>query len=324
MPRRRRRAPGQLALDLPPKRRAVVGYCRVSSLEQCDGLSLPAQERAIRAYCELREFRLVELVVDPGVSAGKPLRKRRGGKRLLELLEDGAAAGVVSMSLDRIFRDVIDCLDTVRTWDTRGVALHLVEFGGQPIDTSSAVGSMFLLFSAGFAEFWRRRTSEKVRQIKRDMREQGRWTGGKPPLGFRVVDGRLVEHPVEQQALRIIRAMRGKGAAPAEITARLNQAIPPTRGRKWHLNTVIRQLDDYQRTPRERTGYGPALHRRVRELRGKGTQLPEIGRILIREGWEPLGGRFSTGSLSRIARGVNGHERDGDRVVEVMGEEVMA
>lgn len=317
MPRRRRSASGQLRLDLRGAHPDVVGYTRVSSSDQCDGLSLDAQERAIRAYCELRQFRLVELVCDPGVSAGKPLRKRRGGKRMIELLEDGQAVGVVSMSLDRIFRDVIDCLDTVRGWDSRGVALHLVEFGGQPIDTSSAVGSMFLLFSAGFAEFWRRRTSEKVRQIKQSMREQGRWTGGKPPLGYCVEDGRLVEVPTEQQALRIIRGLRAKGAAPAEIARRLNATVPPTRGKRWYINTVIRQLDDYQRAPRDRTGYGPAFHRRVRELRGKGVLLPDIGRMLIREGWEPIGGSFSNGSLSRIARGVSGHERVAAMRVEV-------
>ena len=50
----------------------VVGYIRVSTEEQATtGVSLDAQEAAIRAYCTMRNLRLVEVVVDAGVSAGK-------------------------------------------------------------------------------------------------------------------------------------------------------------------------------------------------------------------------------------------------------------
>ena len=50
----------------------AVGYVRVSTEEQADhGVSLDAQEAALRAYCSMRGLEMVELVRDPGVSAGK-------------------------------------------------------------------------------------------------------------------------------------------------------------------------------------------------------------------------------------------------------------
>ncbi|NIO14551.1 MAG: recombinase family protein, partial [Gemmatimonadales bacterium] len=85
--------------------KAVVAYCRVSSNQQAEeGISLDAQRNAIESYCTMRGLRLVEVVTDPGISGGKPLACREGGKRVLALLRAGEVGGVVSMKLDRLFR----------------------------------------------------------------------------------------------------------------------------------------------------------------------------------------------------------------------------
>ena len=48
----------------------TVGYCRVSTEEQATGgLSLAAQESKVRAYADLYGLELVDVIVDPGVSA---------------------------------------------------------------------------------------------------------------------------------------------------------------------------------------------------------------------------------------------------------------
>ena len=49
-----------------------------------------------------------------------------------------------------------------RLWDRTGVALHILDMGGQAIDTSTAIGRMFLTMTAGFAEFERNQTSERT------------------------------------------------------------------------------------------------------------------------------------------------------------------
>lgn len=51
----------------------AAGYCRVSSQEQIEGTSLKAQEDQIRAYAAMKGLDLGAVLVDAGVSGGKPL-----------------------------------------------------------------------------------------------------------------------------------------------------------------------------------------------------------------------------------------------------------
>lgn len=306
--RARRAVPGQLGLDLTPrrgKRPRVVGYCRVSSEAQAqDGLSLGTQERMIRSYCTMRGLHLTEIVIDPGVSGGKALRRRKGGRRVIELLDGGAVAGVVTVAIDRMFRNVLDCLEVVQRWNERGVGFHVVEFGGVPVDSTTAMGSLFLLFAAGFAEFHRKRTSEKVKQVMADKAARGEWRGGHPPLGWRVVGKRLEEDPDEQRAIRLMHTLRKRGLSHWQIARKLDGVIPSKRGKRWHEGTVIRQLRDKVVTPHSRDGYSAAFHRRLRYHRERGASLRELPRLMLRDQYEPVGTKFHHASFARMLRGV--------------------
>jgi DNA invertase Pin-like site-specific DNA recombinase len=55
----------------------VVGYIRVSSPDQVEGYSLAAQERAIEEYCRAREFVLVPVYREEGVSARSDRLQKR-------------------------------------------------------------------------------------------------------------------------------------------------------------------------------------------------------------------------------------------------------
>lgn len=64
--------------------------------------------------------------------------------------------------MDRLFRDAADALNQTRTWDRAGVALHLVDMGGQTLNTATAMGRMFLTMTAAFAEFERNLNAERT------------------------------------------------------------------------------------------------------------------------------------------------------------------
>ena len=51
----------------------------------------------------MKKLVLVEIIDDPGVSGGKPLADRAGGKRLLEAIKKRKADAVVMLRLDRMF-----------------------------------------------------------------------------------------------------------------------------------------------------------------------------------------------------------------------------
>ena len=222
----------------------AVGYCRVSSADQAeDGCSLAAQENAIRTYCSMRNLDLAEVAVDPGVSAGKALAKRDGGKRVLELVRSRRVRAVVAMKLDRVFRDCQDCLSVTADWDRAGVALHLIDLGGQSIDTSSAMGRFFLSIMGGAAELERNLVGERTRMALRHKASQGERIG-QIPFGYKLAeDGvHLLEDEEEQATIAAIRRLAGEGLGPTAIARRLNDQITPARGTRWHKTTVARIL----------------------------------------------------------------------------------
>jgi len=224
---------------------AAAAYIRVSTEEQArEGVSLAAQEQRVRAYCTMRGLDLVAVVIDAGVSAGKPLHKREGGSKVLALLKSGKVQHVVAVKLDRLFRDCADCLEVTRRWDRASVALHLIDLGGQAVDTSSAMGRFFLTVMAGAAEMERNLVSERVKAALAYKRSKGEKLGGDVPFGAKLAtDGITLERcPIEARAEELIVALRADGMSIRAIAAHLNSQGVPSRGKAWHPTTVARLL----------------------------------------------------------------------------------
>jgi len=219
---------------------AAVGYVRVSTEEQAtEGVSLAAQEERTRAYCLLHGLTLTTLLVDDGVSAGKPLAARPEGARLLAALKGKhKATHVVAVKLDRLFRNASDCLNTVDEWDRLGVTLHLLELGGQSMSTKTAMGRMMLVMAAGFAEMERNLVKERTSMAlahKKARREAYAPT----PFGFTREGDRLVQSQSEADAVALMQQWRERGMSYDRIADRLNaDHIPTKRGGKWYGCTV--------------------------------------------------------------------------------------
>ncbi len=220
----------------------AIGYVRVSTEEQAtEGVSLDAQEARIRAYCQMRGLELVDIVVDAAVSAGKPLSARDGGKRVLESVRSRKARAVVALKLDRLFRNCADCLTVVESWDKAAVALHLVDLGGQAVDTSSAMGRFFLTVMAGAAELERNQVRERTALAMAHKKARGE-RAGTVPFGFRVgEDGRLlVRDEGEQAIIARVRQARQQGRSYRGIQAELKQAgVVGRKGKPLVLPAIV-------------------------------------------------------------------------------------
>lgn len=221
----------------------AAAYVRVSTAEQArEGVSLEAQEERVRAYCTMAGLQLVAVLREEGVSASKPLASRPAGTELLRQLAIGQVQHVVTLKLDRLFRDAADALVLTRDWDRTGVALHLVDMGGQTINTGSAMGRMFLTMMAGFAELERNLISERTAAALHHLKKQGRHVGA-PPLGVASVAGGLAEIDSEQASIQRMAQLRGEGLTLQKITEVLTAEGHKTkRGGAWHPSTVMRAL----------------------------------------------------------------------------------
>jgi len=223
----------------------AIGYTRCSTNEQADsGLGLEAQAERIRAYCTMRGLELPDLITDAGVSGGKPLASRDGGQRFLTAIRERKADAVVMLKLDRMFRNAGDCLATVEKWEKSGFALHVVDLGGNAIDTTSAAGRFMLVVLAGAAEMERNLTRERTRSAMAVKRGNGQRIGT-VPYGFDLAgDGAtLVPNDAEQAVITDIRSWRSHGWTLERIADELTRRGVPTKtgkSERWTHQAVAR------------------------------------------------------------------------------------
>jgi len=221
----------------------AVGYIRVSSEEQVrHGLSLEAQRESLLAYAKLKGLELVAIFEDPGVSGGKPLSERPGGRALLAALKRGEANAVIAVKLDRLFRSSVDALSTLETWQKAGIAIHIVDLGGMPFDSSSAVGKFLLSVLVATAEMEKNLICERTRAVLAFKKANGE-AYNHPPYGYKRDGKKLVPDPNEQAVIARILDLRARGYSLRRIATTLSaEGIPSKRNQTWSAEAVRRVL----------------------------------------------------------------------------------
>ena len=147
------------------RERAVV-YVRVSSKKQAEeGVSIAAQTEKGKAYATIMEFAVSDedVFVDDGVSASIHLWDRPAGKALKSHIHAEGIRHIIAVKIDRLFRDVPDLLTTVDELRKEEIDLHLLEYNGATLDTSSAMGRFFLTVIGGIAELELGQVSERTK-----------------------------------------------------------------------------------------------------------------------------------------------------------------
>jgi DNA invertase Pin-like site-specific DNA recombinase len=200
----------------------VYGYARVSTLAQADeGESLDVQQRTIAGYGQMHGLDVAQVFVERGVSGSKPLADRPQGAVLLAALRPGDV--VITPKLDRMFRSALDALDVLGRLKQAGVALHMIDLGGDTTD--NGVSKLVFTILSAVAEAERDRTHERITEVKTDQRKRGRYLGGKVPWGYRVGDmGELVPIPEQQAALKRMRKLRDQGLTLRAIAEQMRAA----------------------------------------------------------------------------------------------------
>ena len=203
----------------------AIGYVRVSTEEQArEGVSLDAQEERLRAYCAMQGLELVEVVREAGVSGSVVLTDRPAGGGLIAAVRGKRVEHVVALKLDRLFRDAVDALTQTREWDRAGIALHLVDMGGQSLNSASAMGRLFLTVLAGLAECERNLIAERTRTAMRHKAARGEVVG-RAPRGLRI-EGKGVVADEASDGLtmyRRARTMRDAGLTYRAIAEQLTR-----------------------------------------------------------------------------------------------------
>lgn len=179
------------------KQRCAI-YTRKSTEEGLDQNynSLDAQRDACLAYIASQKSEgwvaLRDGYDDGGFSGGN--LQRPGLQQLLDDIREGLVDVIVVYKIDRLSRSLADFAKLVEIFDEHKVTFVSVT---QSFNTTTSMGRLTLNILLSFAQFERELAGERVRDKIASSRQRGIWMGGMPPLGYDVVDRKLVPNPAE-------------------------------------------------------------------------------------------------------------------------------
>ena len=188
--------------DTPTIRCAI--YTRKSTeegLEQ-EFNSLDAQREAGEAFVASQKSEgwvcVPDRFDDGGYTGGNT--ERPALKRLMADVDAGRIDCVLVYKVDRLSRSLLDFTKIMEALERRGVSFVSVT---QQFNTTSSMGRLTLNILLSFAQFEREIISERTRDKIAAARRKGKWSGGRPILGYDVDPrgGRLIVN--EDEAARV-------------------------------------------------------------------------------------------------------------------------
>ena len=188
----------------------IYGYVRVSTFTQVkEGESLDTQKLQIQSYAISKGLELdaANIFVEAGVSGGIEFANRPEGSKLTQLVTTGDI--IIFPKLDRAFRNTRNALNVLHDMKERKVSIHFIDLGGDV--TGNGIGAIVFTILSAFATFERERIATRIREVKQVQKAQGKFTGGRRPFGFEVIDGVKVVKPEEQKVISRMKQLRTKG-----------------------------------------------------------------------------------------------------------------
>ena len=178
-------------------KRAAI-YCRVSTFDQNRGdySSLEDQEQRLRRAVEDDGSEVFQVFKEVANSANL---NRDELKKMLGKLDDIDVVYVTK--LDRLSRSMSDWCRLNELLEEKECALVSVT---QKIDTTTTMGRFFRDLLMLFAQFEREMIAERTYEKMAEQAKQGRWSGGRPILGYDVVNKKLVVNKKEKKLVQLI------------------------------------------------------------------------------------------------------------------------
>ena len=221
----------------------VCAYCRVST---DDEEQLTSYEAQIGYYTDKiqsnPEWKLVEIFADEGKS-GVMTRKRDEFKRMIEMCRAGKIDRILTKSISRFARNLVDCIGYIRELKSLGVSVF---FEKENIDTSKMTSEMIVAMYGVFAQAESESHSENVKLGKRYGYKIGR-----VPMMYNVIlgyrrgpDGEPEIVPEEAEIVKLIFRKFVDGMSYGAIAKYLKEkGIKTKQGKdEWSTSVIMNIL----------------------------------------------------------------------------------
>ena len=222
-------------------------YLRVSTANQAkNGVGLEDQLKKCKAMAMIKQWKVLEIFSDDGVSGTVLPVKRPALKRLLDKVESGEITGIISYSLDRLGRTMKIITETLTYIDILGGKFICCR---EDIDTSSDYGLCVVGFIATLAEYDRKNINKRLRDGRETRRLIDGERGGKICYGYCRIGKKVAVDDYNSKIVKYIFECREYNMSLTKIANKLNdKGIPSPGGKKWKgwkIRNILVNKDRY-------------------------------------------------------------------------------
>lgn len=216
--------------------RKVAIYTRVSTMNQAEeGYSIDGQIDSLEKYCEAMGWDVYNKYIDAGFSGGS--LKRPEMTNLINDVKKGLFDTVLVYKLDRLSRNVRDTLYLIKdVFNINKIDFVSIQ---ENIDTSSAMGTLFLTLLSAIAEFEREQIKERMQLGKLGRAKSGKsmmWS--KTSYGYDYIKetGTLSVNPYQALIVRKMFEWYLSGMSITKLRDALNEQYG--QDKEWSYRTV--------------------------------------------------------------------------------------
>lgn len=209
-------------------------YCRVSTQDQVrEGHSLSEQEERLRKLCDYKEYQIVDIYIDEGISAKDTNRQQF--QRLFDDVKSGRINRIVAYKLDRVTRSIKDLEELVQFLEEHNCSL---ECAVEEINTSNANGRFFIRMLTVLSQLEIERCSERT-IVGLDGALKAKHTQI-CPYGYKKIDKCLVKNEETAPTIRRIFNEYINGKSACRIAKDFNNEMVDNR--KWNSTFIDKIL----------------------------------------------------------------------------------
>ena len=228
-------------LSMPTVRKTAC-YIRVSTLDESQDTSFQAQRAHFTELIENSpDMVFAGLYADDGIS-GTGTAHRQGFQNMVRDALDGKFSLILTKSLSRFSRNVLDSISTIRQLKSHGVE---VRFEKESLSSFDSKSELLMTIISSLSQEESRSISENVTWGMRQGFAQGKIALPYSHfLGYRKGEDGPEVVPEEADVVRSIYRRYLEGSTPGMIAKELQAAgIPsPTGKEKWHGTTINSML----------------------------------------------------------------------------------
>lgn len=199
--------------------------------------SIEVQAEACAKWCAQHAVPVLGIFADEAVSGMKETRPQY--EEMMRRLRLGEATMVVIYDQSRLFRRMTSWFLFREEMTSLGVKIISVTQPLVGLDIRDPANFLMEGSSALFNQMWALQSRQKTMAKMRFMARNGQYTGGKPALGYKVVDGKLRICEEEAAVVRRIFREYADGRSYRDIIAGLNaDGIKTKRGNAFGSNSL--------------------------------------------------------------------------------------